>query len=128
VVILGHRSFSLQDLNCDSLLVILIGSKDLAFLGWDKRSTGNNCTHNSSDCFYSQAEGSGINDNQSFSFLAFFSTDNTSLNCCSVCNSFIRVDTSVWFFSIEKVFNELSYFRNSCRSSNQNDFINLIFL
>lgn len=50
-----------------------------------------------------------------------------SLDGSSVGNSLIRVDGLVGFFAIEEVSDHLDNFGNSCRSSNQNYFVDLVF-
>lgn len=128
MVIFSHRSFTFENLNGDSLLIILIGSKNLAFFSRNKASSWNNDTHDTSDGFNTQRQRSGINNDQSFSLLRFFTTNNTSLNGCSISDGFIRIYTSIRFFTVEEIFNNLSDFRNSSGTSDQDDFINLIFI
>jgi hypothetical protein len=48
------------------------------------------------------------------------------LNSSTIADSLIRIDTSVGFFTIEELFNKLPDFRNSGRSTDQNDFINFV--
>jgi hypothetical protein len=47
-------------------------------------------------------------------FFRFFTTEDTTLNSSTVGNSFIWVDTSVWFFTVEEIFDELLNFWDSC--------------
>jgi hypothetical protein len=49
VVVFGHWSFSFEDLDGDSLLVIGVGGKDLRFLGRDFVVSWDDFSHNSSD-------------------------------------------------------------------------------
>lgn len=43
----------------------------------------------------------------------------------TISDSFIGIDTSVGFFSIEEIFNELSDFGNTGGTSDKNDFANI---
>jgi len=45
----------------------------------------------------------------------------------SVGYSFIRVNSLIGFFSVEEIFNELSYFGDSGGSSNEYDFVDIGF-
>ena len=58
----------------------------------------------------------------------FFSTKNSSLGSSSICNCFVRVDSSSGFLSVEEFFDQLLNFGNSSRSSNQNNFVNISLL
>jgi hypothetical protein len=50
------------------------------------------------------------------------------LDCGTIGYGFIWVDTSVWFFAVEEVLNELLDFGDSCGTTNQYYFINICFL
>jgi hypothetical protein len=41
---------TLEDLDCHSCLLILVGREDLAFLGWDEGAAWDNSAHDTSDC------------------------------------------------------------------------------
>ena len=49
VVVLGHWSFSFEDLDGDSLLVISVGGEDLGLLGWDLVVSWDDLGHDSTD-------------------------------------------------------------------------------
>jgi hypothetical protein len=126
VVIFDHGSFSFENGNGNGLLLILISGESLGFFSGDERSFGNNFSHNSSDGFNSESKGGGIDNDKGFSFFRSISTDDSSLDGSSVSNGFIGVDSGVRFFTVEEIFNELSNFGNSGRSSDKDDFINLV--
>jgi hypothetical protein len=127
VIIFNHGSFSFENRNGNGRLVILISGKSLRFFGGDEGSFIDNFGHDSSNGFNSESKRGSINNNQRFSFFRSISTDNSSLDGSSVSNSFIRVNSGIGFFSIEEIFDELSNFRDSGRSSDKNDFIDLVF-
>jgi hypothetical protein len=45
IVVLGHGSFTLVDLDSDSGLVVNSGGEDLRLLGWDDRVSANKFSH-----------------------------------------------------------------------------------
>jgi len=116
MVISGHRSFSFEDLNCNCLLVILIGSENLRFLGWEDRSSGDNITHDSTDGFNSQRQRCSVNNDDAVRE-SLFTTDNTTLNSSTLSDSLIRVDTSVQILA-EEILNEFSNLRDTSRTTN----------
>lgn len=126
MVVFSKWSLSFKNLNGDSFLVISISGENLRLFSWNVRSLWNNFAHNTSDSFNTQWERSGIDNDDITS--TFLSTNNTSLNGSTIADSFIRVNTSVWLFTIEPFFNELSNLWNSGWTSYQNDFINFILL
>lgn len=119
MVIFCQRPLTFKNLNCDSFLIILIGSENLWFLSWDVWTFWNNLAHDTTDSFNTKWERSSINDNDS-SISRVLSADDTTLNSSTITNSLIRIDTCIWLFSIEKLFYQLSNFRNSSWASNQN--------
>ena len=116
MVISGHGSFSFEDLNCNCLLVILIGSENLRFLGWEDRSSWDNITHDTTDGFNSQRQRCSI-DNDDTVGESLFTTDNTTLNSCTLSDSLIRIDTSVQILA-EEILNEFSNLRDTSRTTN----------
>jgi hypothetical protein len=76
-------------------------------------ATGDNLGHDTSDCFNTESEGSDINENESIGFLRGLTTENTTLDSSTISDSLVRVDTSVWFLSIEEILNELLYLWNT---------------
>merc|ERR1719154_791521 len=55
----------------------------------------------------------------------FISRKNSSLNCSTVSNSLVRVDGSVELLTVEKVLQKLLNLRNTCRTTNKNNFLDL---
>jgi len=125
MVVFSQRPLSFKDLDGDSFLVVLISSEDLRFLSRDVWSFRDNLAHNTTDGFNTKWKRSSIN-NDEISSSTVLSTDNTTLNSSTIADSLIRVDTSVGLFSIEELLNKLSNFRNSSRSTDQNDFVDFV--
>jgi len=53
MVILGHGPLTFKDLDGDRGLIVLVGGKDLGFLGGDERTPGNDGRHHTSYGLYS---------------------------------------------------------------------------
>lgn len=123
MIVFNKWSFSFKNWDGNCLLLILISSEDLRLFGWNVRSLWNDFSHDSTNCFNTQTQRSSIDNDQTFSFIGFFTTDDTSLDGSTIANSFIWIDTSVSFLSIEEILNNLSNLWNSAWSSNQNDFV-----
>mmetsp|Transcript_45932 Transcript_45932/g.53122 ORF Transcript_45932/g.53122 Transcript_45932/m.53122 type:complete len:232 (-) Transcript_45932:768-1463(-) len=128
MVILGHWSFSFEDLDGDGVLVILIGREDLALLGWDVSTSWDNLGHDSSDGFNTKGQWSSVDKNHILGVFRFFTAKDTTLDSGTISDGFIRVNSSGWFFSVEEVLNELLDLWNSGRTSDKDDFVNLVLL
>lgn len=103
MVILDQSSFPLVHSDGDGGLLVLIGGEGLALLGWDERPFGDDFSHDSSDSLDSEGQWGGVDNDDVFGGFRSISTDDSSLNCCSESHSLIRVDSGIWFFSVEEV-------------------------
>lgn len=103
MVVLCQWSLSFENLDGNDLLIVLIRCEHLRFLCWNVRSLCYDLTENTSDSLDAQGKGSGINNNN-ISVFTIFTTNYTALNSSSVADSLIRVDSGVWFLSVEKFF------------------------
>merc|ERR1719367_1169060 len=105
MVVLGHGSLSLVDLDGDGVLVVGGGGEDLALLGGDDGVPGHELGHDSSNSLNTEGEWVDVKKNNISSIL--FTRQHTSLDSSSVGNSFIRVDSLAWFLSIEEFLDKL---------------------
>mmetsp|Transcript_18771 Transcript_18771/g.20881 ORF Transcript_18771/g.20881 Transcript_18771/m.20881 type:complete len:113 (-) Transcript_18771:953-1291(-) len=64
----------------------------------------------------------------SSNILSFFASNDRSLNSGTISNGFIWIDRFVEFLSVEIIREHLLYSWNTCRSTNQNDFVNSMFV
>lgn len=112
VVVLGQGSFSFEDLDGDSLLVVLIGGKDLRFLGWNFMVSGNDLGHDSSDGLNTQGKRHNVKQDK-VGLERLVSTQDCSLNSSSIGNGFIGIDKGVGLFAVKKFLKEFSYQGNS---------------
>lgn len=92
VVVLGHWALTLEHLDVDSGLVVLVGGEDLGLLGGDDGVTGDELGHDTTDSLNSESERGDIEEEQ---VLATFTGEDTSLDSGTVSDSLIGVDTTV---------------------------------
>lgn len=103
----------------------MIGGKGLLLLGGDERTLRNNFRHHTTNSFNTQSEGSGVDDNQRFGFFRSITTYNTSLDSSAEGYGFIGVDTGIGFFVVEEFLDQLTDFRNTGGTADQNNFVDL---
>mmetsp|Transcript_33377 Transcript_33377/g.45689 ORF Transcript_33377/g.45689 Transcript_33377/m.45689 type:complete len:468 (-) Transcript_33377:106-1509(-) len=123
MVVLGHGAFSFENLDSHTVLVVLVSGKDLRFLGGDKGSTVNQRGHDSANSLNTQSQRGDIKKDNFLSGLIL--GKNTSLDSGTISDSFIGVNTTVRFLSVEEIFQELLDLGDTSGSSDQNNFVNL---
>ena len=106
MVVLGHGSLTLKDLDGYSLLVVLVSCESLRLLRRDNSSLRNDRSENSTHSLNSQSQRSNIDEKNALSVFISFTAEDSSLNSGAIGNSLIRVDTSVRLFAIEEVFDQ----------------------
>jgi len=127
VVIFGHLSFTFEDLDQYTRLVISISCEDLLFFGWDSSVSFDEFGHNTSSGFNTKREWDNIKKENGVNFFTTNTSDNSSLDGSTVSNSFIWVNRSVWSSSIEEIFKHVDNLWNSSGSTNHDNFMNLVF-
>jgi hypothetical protein len=113
MVVLNQSTFSFVNCNFDSGLHILSGCEWLGFLSWDNGTTWDNLGHHTTLNLDSKSKRSNIDKKYIFSLVTSFTAKNTSLDGSTISNSLIRIDTTIRFFSIKEVTNELLNLRNT---------------
>merc|ERR1719453_2218753 len=116
---------SLEHLDVDSWLVVLVGGEDLRLLGWNDGVAVDQLGHHTANSLNTQSQRSHIQEQQ---FLSTFTTQDTCLHSGTVSNSFIRVDTTVGLLTVEEILDKLLNLGNSCGTTDQHDLINLVLL
>jgi hypothetical protein len=124
MVILGQGSLTLVDVDGDSGLLVLVGSENLRFFGWDDSSSWDDFGHNSSNGLDTESKWGHIDQKDIFGSFRLLASKNTTLNSGTVGNGLVWVDSPVWFFSIEKVLDELLNLWNSSGSTNEDNLVN----
>jgi len=125
MVVLGLSSFTFENTNFDSCLVIVISRVGLSLLGWDLSISIDDVTHNTSNCLDTHRKRGNIKEKKFIGLLVSLSGKNSSLNSGTVSNSLIRVDGFVESPSVEEFGEHGLNLWDSSRSTNKNDFLNL---
>lgn len=92
MVISSHWSFSFENLNLDTWLVISIGGENLSLLNRNGSVSLDEFSHDTSSSLNTQRQWSNIQKQQLIKVLSFILVENSSLNSCSVSNGFVRID------------------------------------
>merc|ERR1740117_2849668 len=92
VVILGHGTLSLEDLDQHTRLIVRIGSESLAFLGRDRGVTLNELGHDTPCCLQTHGQGCYVQQQQVLHLRRSLASEDCSLHCGAERHCFIRVD------------------------------------
>ena len=125
MVVLGHLSLSLEDLDENSWLVVSVGGEGLGLLGWDGGVSVDDVGHDSTGGLDSHGEWGDIKEKELLSLLVSLSGKDSSLNSSSVGNSLIWVDGLVEGLSVEELLKHLLDLWDSGGSSDENDLVDL---
>jgi len=121
VVILGHGSFTFEDLNQDTGLVIGISGESLLLLGGDSGVSGDKSSHDTTGSFDTVGKGSDIQKEQVLDLFVTLTGQDSSLDGSTISDGFIGVDGSVGFLSVEEVSDELDDLGDSGRTTDKDD-------
>jgi hypothetical protein len=125
IVILGHGSFSFEDRDLYSGLVVNLGSKRFHLLGGNGSVSFDEDGHNTSNSFDTLWKRSNIDYANTINLLVFGTIENGGLNGSTVSDSFIGVNAFVEGLSIEEIRDQLLNFGNTGGTSNQNEIVDL---
>jgi hypothetical protein len=92
MVVLGHLTFSFENLNKYTWLIISVSCEGLLLFGWDGGVTWDKGSHNLTSCFNSLREWSNIKQEQILDVFASFSRKDGSLDGGTESDSFVWVD------------------------------------
>merc|ERR1719391_1470152 len=123
MVVLGHGSLTLVDLDGDGGLVVAVGGEGLGLLGWNGGVPLDQAGHDSTSCLNTKRQWSNIEKQKVRDGLTGVSCEDGSLDSSSISNSFIRVDGLVQLLAVEEVLEQLLDLRDSGRSSNKDDVV-----
>jgi hypothetical protein len=118
VVVLGERAFSLEDLDQDSGLVVGGGGEDLALAGGDDSVTGDKLGHNTTSSLDTKSEWVDIDEDDVTQ--ALVTSEDTTLNGSTICNSLIGIDTLGRLLS-KVLLEELLDLGDTSRATDEND-------
>jgi len=125
VVILGHGSFTFEDLDQDTGLVISVGGEGLLLLGGDSGVSGDKDSHDTTGSFNTGREGSDVQKEQVLDLFVTLTSQDSSLDSSTVSDGFIGVDGSVGFLSVEEVSDQLDDLGDSGRTTDKDDIVDL---
>ena len=122
-VVFGHFPLTLNDINFYGWLIVSRCRKRFCFSGWNGCISFYETGCYTSHSFDSQRKWCDIQKQNIF----YIARKNPGLNGCTKGNDFIRVNSAMRVFAKE-VLNEFLCFWNSCGTTDQNCFMNLICL
>jgi hypothetical protein len=128
MVVLNKGAFAFEDGNGNGSLLVLVGGESLGFLGGDNGTTVNDLRQNTSDGLNTEGEGGDINEEDILGLVSGLTSENTTLDGSSVSDSFVGVNSSVGFLTVEEVLHELLDLGDSSGSTDKHDFVDLRFL
>jgi len=123
VVILGAGTFTFEDLNQDTGLVIGVGGEDLGLLGGDGSVTLDEGSHDTASGFNTEREGSDIEKKEILGLLGGVTSENGSLDGGTVGDGFIRVDGLVGLLAVEEVRNHLLDLGDTGGTTDEDDIV-----
>jgi len=128
MVVLYKGAFTFEDGNSNGSLLVLVGGESLRLFGGDHGSTVNNLGQDSSDGLNTEGKGSHIDEEDILGLISGLSSQNTSLHGGTVSDSFVGVNSSVGFFTVEEILHELLDLGDTGGSTNKYDFVDFRLL
>jgi len=125
MVVLGHLSLSLVDLDEDDGLIVDSCGEGLGLSGWDGGVSINDVRHDTSLGLDTHGKWGNIEEEKLGGHLVSLSGEDGSLNSGSVGNGLIWVDGLVEGSSTEEITEHLLDLWDSCGSSDKDNFVNL---
>lgn len=123
VVVLGHGTLTLEDLDQDNGLVISGSREDLALAGRDRSVAGNELGHDTTSCLNSKSKGVDIHENNLLSTL--LARQNTGLNGSAESDGLVGVDTLGSLLAVEVLLNEGLDLGDTGGATDKDDVVNL---
>jgi len=123
VVVLGHGSFTFEDLDEDTGLVVGVGGEGLRLLGGDGGVSLDQRGHDATSGLDTEGEWGNIEEKEILDFLGFVTAKNGGLDGGTVGNSLIGVDGLVKFLAVEVVLEELLDFGDSSGATDEDDIV-----
>ena len=86
----------------------------LGLFSGDDCASWDDSAHHPANCLNTEREWCDIDEKDIFGFVCGLASKDTALDCSTIGDSFIRIDTFIWVFSIEVFFEKLLYLWNTC--------------
>merc|ERR1719231_1182873 len=128
VVVLGHGTLSLENLDEHSRLVVLVSREGLRLLGGDDSVTGDELGHDTANSLDALRKRGHIKEEKFRGGLAALTGQNTSLDGSSVSNSFVGIDALGWLLAAKVVLDKTLNLGNTGGSTNENNLVDLTLL
>ena len=127
MVVLGHGALTFEHLDHDSRLVVLVRGEGLGLLGWDNTVTGDQLGHDSTNGFNTKGQWGNVEKQYVLGVFATFTGQDSSLDGGTECNGLVWVDAPVWFFAVEKVFQQVLDFWDTGGATNKHKLVDFVF-
>ena len=115
-----HFAFTLEDVNRDFRLVVVGCREDFALTGGDRRIARNEFRRHATECFDTERKRRHVEQQDVFHIAG----QNTTLDSSTQSDDFVGVDAVIRFFA-EEFFDFLLNQRNTRRTTDQDDFIDI---
>ena len=119
IVVLGHGTLALEDLNENDGLVISSGREDLALLGGNSGTTLDEVGHDTASGLDTEGEGADVDEEDIAG--AFLAGEDTALKSSAPSDCLIGVDTLRGFLAVEEVLEEGLDLGDTGRAANEDD-------
>jgi len=128
VVVLGHGSFTFEDLDEDTGLVVGVGGEGLRLLGGDGGVSLDQRGHDATSGLDTEGEWGNIEEKEILDFLGFVTAKNGGLDGGTVGNSLIGVDGLVKFLAVEVVLEKLLDLGDSSGATDEDDIVDAVLV
>ena len=123
MVVLGHGTLALEDLDGDRVLVVGGSRKNLRLLRWDDRVAGDQLGHDTSDRFNAHRQRVHVKEDDLACVL--LATEHAGLDSSAVGDGLIGVDTAARLLAVEELLDQLLHFGDARRAADQDNLIDL---
>mmetsp|Transcript_4613 Transcript_4613/g.11296 ORF Transcript_4613/g.11296 Transcript_4613/m.11296 type:complete len:148 (-) Transcript_4613:666-1109(-) len=128
VVVLGHGTLTLEDLNQDTGLVVSVGRERLVLLGRDGGVALDQLGHDTSGSLQTHGERSDIQQQNVGGGRSALVGQDRGLHGGTVRDSLIRVYGSVRLLAVEELLQHRLHLRNTGGTTDQHDFVHVLLV
>mmetsp|Transcript_65145 Transcript_65145/g.169278 ORF Transcript_65145/g.169278 Transcript_65145/m.169278 type:complete len:661 (-) Transcript_65145:54-2036(-) len=125
VVVLGHGTLALEDLDVHGWLVVLVSREDLRLLRGDHGVPVDELRHHASNGLDTERERSHVEQEQ---VLPALPAQDACLHGGSIRHGLVRVDATVRLLAVEEVLDELLHLRDPGGATHKHDLVDLSLL
>merc|ERR1719265_1352194 len=125
VVVLGHGTLTLEDLDENSRLVVSVGSESLTLLGGDGGVALNELGHDATRGLKTHGKRSHIQEEQVLHLRGTLTSEDGRLDSSAVSDGLIRVDGAVWLLAVEELLNHSLDLRDTSGAAHQHDLVHI---